>query len=509
MRCRQCDYPLWSIADRTCPECGVAFRPSQFEFVPDTVKFCCPGCDQAYYGTSVRGHLDPVSFDCVSCDRAITMDETVLVPADGVAEERTVAERMPWLERAQIGFWPALFRTTVLSHFNPLKLARATPPASSVKASLLYAAIVLFGAYAIGLLPFLAIPMIGGGGAGGFIGLLTTAVVIFGALAVFVLLWVASAHGLLKLTGGSSHGIGRTFEAVLYSSGTNAMVAIPCLGPFVLSTVSWFWWPISAILMLKEGQRVHGGRATLAILVFPVALTMLGLAANIVFIFYVFRGMNAGQQTVPQATTALVELSEAIETYVADHGAYPAHGFALLATDLTSGDRLIGPGSALTPADLVLTDGGGASVTLTSFEGMSESERAELVVDVASGFPEGVLAHRVGDIVFTMHGMTPPAADPGLWLVVFAPEYGTTAPFNVSANTVIALCADGSTVDLTTNLATELQAQNVLRRRSGLGGLPGLRTIATGAPATPPPAPGPLPASEPASGQAPASPTGG
>lgn len=31
MRCKTCNYRLWNLAGRTCPECGTGFRPSGFE----------------------------------------------------------------------------------------------------------------------------------------------------------------------------------------------------------------------------------------------------------------------------------------------------------------------------------------------------------------------------------------------------------------------------------------------------------------------------------------------
>ena len=87
MRCKTCDYPLWQIRDRKCPECGSAFRPSDFEFTLNSVRFCCPHCEQAYYGTGANGHISPRTFACVSCAKVIDMDEMVLLPAEGVKDE--------------------------------------------------------------------------------------------------------------------------------------------------------------------------------------------------------------------------------------------------------------------------------------------------------------------------------------------------------------------------------------------------------------------------------------
>ena len=80
MQCKSCEYPLWNLKARQCPECGTPFTPSEFEFVINSVRYCCPHCNQAYYGTSEKGHLVPSEFDCVTCGRHLTMDEMVLLP---------------------------------------------------------------------------------------------------------------------------------------------------------------------------------------------------------------------------------------------------------------------------------------------------------------------------------------------------------------------------------------------------------------------------------------------
>src|ERR1044071_4725792 len=103
MKCKPCGYSLWNLRTRQCPECSAPFQPSEFEFVPNTVRFCCPHCGQQYFGTDEKGHLKPPLFDCVTCHQRVHMDEMVIEPAAGMAEDQTRAERMPWLERNEPG----------------------------------------------------------------------------------------------------------------------------------------------------------------------------------------------------------------------------------------------------------------------------------------------------------------------------------------------------------------------------------------------------------------------
>ena len=109
MRCKDCDYPLWNLTSRQCPECGVSFRPSEFEFVPNSVRFCCPRCDHPYYGTGEKGHVEPASFACLKCAHPVHIDEMVLRPGLGVDDESTRLKRMPWLERKELGRIKAWF----------------------------------------------------------------------------------------------------------------------------------------------------------------------------------------------------------------------------------------------------------------------------------------------------------------------------------------------------------------------------------------------------------------
>lgn len=89
MRCETCDYPLFDIRERTCPECGTPFRPSQFEFSHCGVRFCCLHCDQQYYGTGHRGHLVPKAFRCIRCNNDVNMNEMVVrVPLHKVLERQ-------------------------------------------------------------------------------------------------------------------------------------------------------------------------------------------------------------------------------------------------------------------------------------------------------------------------------------------------------------------------------------------------------------------------------------
>ena len=290
MRCKKCDYPLWNLSPGACPECGDAFRPGDFEFKIGEVRFCCPHCDQAYYGDTDEGLLDPASFECVGCKASIEQDECIIRPLEGDdAIESTVA---PWFDNTR-GLFKRTIYTAGWAMVRPGDLARGIPRNSGPGAGLVFLLLINVLSLVVGFLPILfvimAVPLWTGGPAGigvpGF-GMAAGVISVFGGLAlassVFgVLLIALIGHLILRLTGPVQDGLGRTVSLACFGSGPVLIVAIPCLGPYCGSQVSGIWAIVSTILLIAAGQRVGGGRATLAVLTVPILaiLAFIGLVA--------------------------------------------------------------------------------------------------------------------------------------------------------------------------------------------------------------------------------------
>jgi len=274
MRCRTCDYRLWNLAARTCPECGAPFKPSDFEFTPNSVQFLCPHCQQDYYGTSLQGHLVPRRFECVKCGRSIDMDEMIVLPTQGVHEDRTAMHSNPWLMRQERGLVKSYFSTLGRGMGAPVALMRATSELSSVTQAWWFALItqvliwtvaasLCCGTYtAITLAEYETVGIWDSIGLASGVWLAPIAVTM-GWIAV----WGLAAHALLRLSGPTAGGIGRTYQVLCYTSGANLLSLIPF--PFNLVTaaplLSLIWWGIVGMLGLQEAQRVSGGRAALAV----------------------------------------------------------------------------------------------------------------------------------------------------------------------------------------------------------------------------------------------------
>jgi hypothetical protein len=213
------------------------------------------------------------------------MDEMVLLPTAGVEEEQTQVDQMPWLLRARIGFLRGWLATIGMALIHPIRLMRSVPKNSPSGQAWWFAVVTNTLTWGTGFGPIMLFPILVGVLSPSatarpipVLALLTVVGVMVltaaGGTVAFLAAWGAVAHGLLRATGGTAGTIGRTYQAIAYAAGANVITAIPCFGYYC----GWIWWVVSAVLMVKEGQRAAGWRAVLAVLTFPALLLFTGLA---------------------------------------------------------------------------------------------------------------------------------------------------------------------------------------------------------------------------------------
>lgn len=476
MQCRQCEYTLWEIHGRVCPECGHPFKPSEYEFTPNTVRFCCPHCDQSYYGTDDNGHLVPRAFRCVKCAADIEMDEMVLSPAHNVpAQVVMLNTKNPWERRRGFGFFRAWFSTVTMALLKPAQLMRQTSPRASLLGALWFAVFSNILYFVIGSgLGFIAIMIFAGAmtsqapmAAGLWFSLLVMS--IFGgvALVLGILIWGLVAHTILRITGGTRHGVNRTLLALCYSSGANALHAVPIIG-FYLFALSWVWWAVSATLMLREGQRVSGLRAAIAA-VAPPLIGMIVLIGG----FYLmmirplasYRTNFGGAAQIPLVTDALVAAMQTGQT--------PLHAAALVADGRIGAYDLVTDDSNSYPDTISI-----GALTLEEVEAASLLNAEAAVRVAAAALPADVVAHRVGDFVFTYHGIdiaNPDHAD--RWIVICWPDPDVN-PAIASRHFVWIGDATGmETVRMEQDFQSSLDDENQARRDCGLPEIPHPRDV--------------------------------
>ncbi len=502
MRCKNCDYRLWNLTSRRCPECGVAFKPGDFELVPNSVRFCCPHCNQDYYGTGEKGHLVPTAFDCVRCGAAIHMDEMVLLPTEGVDEEQTGVEHLPWLQRKERGFVRAWFSMLLRGMGGPGRMMRTVPVTSSVGQAWWFAIFTAMVIALIGAGPFFVFVLLAGGLAGSVPGGLAFAAAFGGAGCVTLLaglvgllLWGLATHGLLRLGGRTSCTIGRTYQALCYSCGPSILGAVPCVGPQLFFMIGVGWWVVSAVLAVKEAQGVGGGRAAFAVLPPPL---MAAAAVVGTIIYSAMTGPGPMAFAAAGAISQTQSVLSGITSYAdQDAGRGPDHAIQLVTDTFMTTSLFVAPGSATSEGNVPVAD-----MTLLRFSQLPPDREQKTAQAAVDALPTNVIAHRLGDFVFTHHGIDMRTADPGLWLVILSydpdsnPTGATpTGPFgpNVRVTTIPPPQSTGVTAvgraDGTVkavqpgSLARRLKKQNKLRAKYNLPPLPDPSTVTHDKPA--------------------------
>lgn len=485
MRCKNCDYRLWNLVARRCPECGAPFRPSEFEFVPNSVQFCCPHCETAYYGTGPRGHLVPASFTCVGCGKPVHMDDMVLRPTEGLEEEQTKVSKAPWLEIGQRGFIKAWLATVGMTLVSPLRFMRAVPTGSPVGPAWGFAMLTILATAIAWLVPLMILslvvsgtlgapgPALGGIGCG----LCAFSLGVGIAILIFLAVWGLVAHGLLAATGPRAGSLGRTYHALCYSSGANVVSATPCVGPYF----GWIWWLVSAVLMLKEAQRVSGGRAVLAALALPI-LSLAGLV--ILYGWYMISVLpalgTAGLSPISTQSETQFVLA-ALRQYADQNGGVgPRHAAQLLPDGYLAPGNFVSSTTHTVPERVRVAD-----TTLAGLLALPPAEEARAVQAVVAQLPQDVVAHRLGDYVFTHHGINLATANGQLWLVVQSPA-PTLNPPPQPADTVTVGQVDGTILQFPrAQLPVQLARQNALRAQAGLAPLPDPATVRSPPPTAP------------------------
>jgi len=479
MRCRECDYPLWNLSTRICPECGQSFAPSAYRFLPNSVRYCCPHCAQEYYGTDASGHLVPREFDCVTCGQRIAMDEMVLRPAAGVRDDQTEVDTLPWLHR-QGGNWLKCWWQTVWNGMiAPNRLMNGIHSEARVGEAWWFAAISFLAFLLVGgtlpLLALAAIDMASGGGDALMMFGWAIGLPIGGTLVnlLFIAIWAASTHGILAVTGGAERSMGHTVNALCYTVGPNVLMAIPCIGMYCAGYAASIWWVVCAVLAVAAIQKVGGGRAALATLALPIAFIVLVVGGYFGLIMY---GISSAAMTSAGGTTTQMTLTPNDQTGPLNaallksakaNGQWPVTALELVRDDYAMDHDFITSESD-TRLDQIPV---GPMRDLGNVNNARPQQRALAFDAAADRLGPKVIAHRVGDFVFTYHGIEPATGDPNLWTTVQVED--PDAVIATTFDTVYVGTRGGNTISFRrSQLPQRVIEQNALRAEHGLPPLP-------------------------------------
>jgi hypothetical protein len=113
-----------------------------------------------------------------------------------------------------------------------------------------------------------------------------------------------------------------------------------------------------------------------------------------------------------------------------------------------------------------------ADITLDQFDALQPERKQEVIKAADAALPASTIAHRLGDFVFTYHGIDFGNADPGLWIVVCAHDPQQNLPPTPEDKVAVGL-ASGKVIRIHVHgFGAALAEQNTLRAAHGLPPLP-------------------------------------
>lgn len=423
------------------------------------------------------------------------MDSMVLRPAEGVDESSTQVAAIPWLRRADIGWWRGLAQTTRQALFHPSELMRGDrhPDEGGTCWNfaawiLLLTAFVSLGVFFIFQLVFVtAFVGIGGGLGlqvfGMFAAYLLMAIVGVLISLVGIYIWGLVVHGMLRMTGPVRHPMSGTMRALCYSTGAHTASAIPCLGWYF----GWIWWLVSAVSMVRETHRISGGRAAFAVLTMPL-MTFIAVAGA--YAWFISMAMSgAGMAFAPgpgglygpaayPGNSETMAMVNAYLGYAQAEGALPEHPLQLLLDDYVYSMDFVASDTT-TEAQIVWP-----TLKLADLDHMTNAGRTKKIQAFVEELPENAIAHRVGDYVFTCPGIDPTTLSPDVWLVIQSPLPASGAAATGGPAMVHVGLADGSVVGIPSqSFQNSLQGQFTVRQNNNLPLLPKIESITHARPA--------------------------
>lgn len=247
----------------------VAKEPGRYNHQAMELASARPSCT-GHPGVDAQG-------PCLSCGRW-ACDVCALPAVAGLLCPLCASERMPWEDRARLGFWRGFTRTLVGSMFTPDDLFGRLRGRGRVAPALGYSLLThLIGASSAVLVAVSSVSTgLGLGGTG--ISSADRAVSALMLLGIVSLLWVAMdvllallVHGVLAILGEAQASIGTSIRAICYGAGPGVLYATLVLPALCIPQA---WALVSSMQAIRLAHRTTLGRAITAVVVPTAACTI-------------------------------------------------------------------------------------------------------------------------------------------------------------------------------------------------------------------------------------------
>lgn len=189
------------------------------------------------------------------------------------------SEPIPWENRAELGFFSALFGTIALLVCNPKKAFSSPAKPGSMGSSLLFGIIMGTVGFAFSMFYQFVLSLLASSDtsstqapAVAFTGVVMVAMLVLSPVFVATGLFVASGitHLSLMILRGANRPFENTFRVVCYASSLSSMMQIL---PFCGSTIGGLWALVVQVVGVYRTNGIGPGRATAAVLL-PLILCL-------------------------------------------------------------------------------------------------------------------------------------------------------------------------------------------------------------------------------------------
>ena len=223
-----------------------------------------------------------------------------------------------------------------------------------------------------------------------------------------------------------------------------------------------------------SSSAVRSRRATVimvVIMVFLVGAQILGIV--------VFRTRARTLRAAPEVKPVL----EAVRTFAAAHeGRGPQHTIQLTLDGYLTPMEFVAFDSLTAAESVPLGD-----VSLAQFDQAPPEQKQAIAQAIIERLPQEIIAHRLGDFVFTYHGIGLATPDPNLWVVVWSPDPSQNPRPKPEDALTIGLAGGDIITHRLAELPERWAAQNRLRTDLGLPPLTRLSAVTHANPMVPAP----------------------
>jgi len=172
-------------------------------------------------------------------------------------------------------------------------------------------------------------------------------------------------------------------------------------------------------------------------------------------------------------------LLDGYRDYAQAEGAFPLHPLLMMDDNPIGASHFVASDTSSLVDDVKWR-----TLRLSALQIMSPQARRKQIDAFVAGLPEGAIAHRAGDFVFTCPGVDPAALTADVWLVIYSPMPEVRQTHNPFAASVYVGQADGTVIVIPkATFQNSLRAQRATRRRNNLPPLPDLSSITHNRPA--------------------------